>query len=69
MKAFLPWPETALLFATAVWIIREAALRLMAANVEVAVTWYAIAVVLLSMAIDFGRSRALMKVAKASPAR
>lgn len=58
--------ETALLFITAAWIIHEAVVRLTTAHVVVEITWYSIAVVLLSMAIDFTRSRALMKVAKAT---
>lgn len=58
--------ETALLFLTSAWIIREAVLRLLSPAAEVHVTWYSIAVVVLSMVIDFTRSRALMKVAKAT---
>jgi cation diffusion facilitator family transporter len=58
--------ETILLFATAAWIVREAVLRLMSDTVAVETTWYAVAVVVLSMVIDFSRSRALMKVAKAT---
>ncbi len=57
--------ETGLLFLTAGLIAREALLRLVfhAAH-KVDVTWYALAVVAGSMAVDFTRSRALMKVAK-----
>ncbi|PKU23966.1 cation diffusion facilitator family transporter [Telmatospirillum siberiense] len=58
--------ETALLFLTSAWIIREAVIRLLSAEARVEVTWYSIAVVLVSMAVDFTRSRALMKVAKAT---
>ncbi|MDR3438442.1 cation diffusion facilitator family transporter [Telmatospirillum sp.] len=58
--------ETVLLFLTALWIIREAVLRLLSDNVAVEARWYSVAVVLLSIAVDFGRSRALMKVAKAT---
>ncbi len=58
--------ETALLFVTAAWIIHEAVVRLLSNEVTVAITWYSLAVVCLSMVIDLGRSRALMKVAKAT---
>jgi cation diffusion facilitator family transporter len=58
--------ETGLLFVTGLYIIREAILRLLAPHVEVETTWYAVAVILVSMAVDFSRSRALMKVAKAT---
>ncbi len=55
--------ETALLFITSAWIIYEASKRLISGNVEVEATWYAFAVVILSILIDYSRSRALMKVA------
>ena len=58
--------ETGLLFVTAVWILYEAVLRLFADQVEIEVTWYSAAVMVISIIIDFSRSRALMKVAKAT---
>lgn len=58
--------ETALLFLTAIWIVWEAIERLLSEAVAIDVPWYAVAVILGSIAIDFGRSRALMKVAKAT---
>ncbi len=58
--------ETALLFVTASWIAKESIARLILGGAHVEVTWYAIAVVVGAMAVDFGRSRALMKVAKAT---
>jgi cation diffusion facilitator family transporter len=58
--------ETALLFVTASWIAKESISRLIAGGSHVEVTWYALAVVVASMAVDFTRSRALMKVAKAT---
>ncbi len=58
--------ETVLLFLTALWIMREAVLRLLADQVAVETTWYSVAVVLLSIVVDFSRSKALMKVAKAT---
>jgi cation diffusion facilitator family transporter len=56
--------ETGLLFLTSVWIIFEAIKRLSSGKVEIEVTWYAFAVMILSIIIDFSRSRALKKVAK-----
>ncbi|MCX6738800.1 MAG: cation diffusion facilitator family transporter [Candidatus Parcubacteria bacterium] len=56
--------ETALLFITSFWIIYEAGKRLMTGNIEVEATWYAFAIVIISIIIDYSRSRALMKVAK-----
>jgi len=56
--------ETALLFITSFWIIYEANKRLMTGDIEVEATWYAFAVVITSIIIDYTRSRALMKVAK-----
>ncbi|MDD4409074.1 MAG: cation diffusion facilitator family transporter [Candidatus Pacebacteria bacterium] len=57
---------TGLLFFTSIWIIYEATHRLIYGGVEVEVAWYAFAVVILSIIIDISRSRALMKVAKAT---
>ena len=57
--------ETGLLFVTAIWIIKEAVIRLMSGdNPEVETTWYSVAVIVVSILIDIGRSRALSKVAK-----
>jgi cation diffusion facilitator family transporter len=56
--------ETGLLFVTSGWIIYEAVHRLIVKNIEVQATWYAFAVVLLSIIIDISRSRALYRVAK-----
>lgn len=58
--------ETGLLFITASWIAKESITRLIYGGAHVDVTWYAIAVVIGSMAVDFTRSRALMKVARAT---
>jgi len=55
---------TALLFLTAIGVAREAVLHLLNPIVAVEVTWYGIAVIVISMAIDFGRSRALSRAAK-----
>jgi cation diffusion facilitator family transporter len=56
--------ETALLFATSLYIVWEAVQRLRSGNVEVEATWWSVAVIVASILIDIGRSRALSKVAK-----
>lgn len=56
--------ETGLLFITSAWIIYEAVHRLIYKNVEVEATWYAFAVIIISIIIDISRSRALSKVGK-----
>jgi len=56
--------ETGLLFITSAWIIYEAVNRLIFKNVEVEATWYAFAVIIISIIVDISRSRALSKVGK-----
>jgi cation diffusion facilitator family transporter len=56
--------ETGLLFLTSIWIIYEAIKRLNTGKIEIEVTWYAFAVMIFSIVIDYSRSRALKKVAK-----
>ena len=56
--------ETGLLFVTAAWIIKEAVTRLLAETVAVEFTWWSVAVIVASILIDIGRSRALAKVAR-----
>ena len=56
--------ETGLLFLTSIWIIYEALKRLTTGNIEMEVTWYAFAIMFVSIIIDYSRSRALGKVAK-----
>ncbi|MEI6558976.1 MAG: cation diffusion facilitator family transporter [Rhodospirillaceae bacterium] len=56
--------ETGLLFLTSFWIIYEAIHRLLFGGETVIVTWYSVAVIVLSIVVDIGRSRALTKVAK-----
>jgi cation diffusion facilitator family transporter len=58
--------ETGLLFVTAAWIVKEAITRLLAEDVVVESTWWSVGVIVVSILIDIGRSRALMKVAKAT---
>ncbi len=56
--------ETLLLLATCVWIVKEAIDRLFHRHVEVEATIWAFAVMIISIVIDFSRSRALSRVAK-----
>lgn len=57
--------ETGLLFGTSFWVMYEAVLRVFGkGNVHVDVTWYALLVIVVSIAIDFNRSRNLQRVAK-----
>ena len=61
LSAFI---ETILLLVTCVWIIYEGITRLTSGDTHIEVTVWSFAVVILSIAIDFTRSRALYKVAK-----
>ena len=58
--------ETGLLVVTSIWIIYTAVERLIAGKTEIDVTWYwyAVAVMVISIVVDFSRSRALSRVAK-----
>lgn len=56
--------ETGLLLVTSVWIIQAAAGRLLGGAPEIEVTWYAIAVIVISIAVDLHRSLHLRKVAR-----
>jgi cation diffusion facilitator family transporter len=56
--------ETLLLLGTCAWIVYEASERLAAGRHAVEVNIWSFAVIIISIAIDFTRSRALMKVAK-----
>ena len=56
--------ETVLLLATCVWIVYEAIGRLTGAVTEVDANLWAFGVMIVSIAVDFGRSRALMRAAK-----
>lgn len=67
IESFAALIETGLLFGTSLWIIYEAALRIFGkGGGHVSVTWYAIAIIIISIVIDFNRSRNLHKVAKAT---
>lgn len=61
LSAFI---ETVLLLITCIWIIYEATTRLITGNTHIEVTVWSFAVVILSIAIDYTRSRALHRMAK-----
>ncbi len=61
LSAFI---ETLLLLITCVWIIYEAASRLISGNTHIKVTVWSYVVVITSILIDITRSRALRRVAK-----
>jgi cation diffusion facilitator family transporter len=61
ISAFL---ETILLFITCTWIIYEALHRLFTGDTTIEVNIWSFIVVITSILIDFGRSRALNRVAK-----
>jgi len=63
VENFSAFIETGLLLLTCVWIVYEAIKRLFFHHVRIEPTWAAFAVMLLSMAVDFWRSRALGKIA------
>jgi cation diffusion facilitator family transporter len=56
--------ETGLLFLTTAWIVFEAVRRLWGEAHEIELSWWIVAVVAGSIAIDFWRSRSLSRVAK-----
>jgi cation diffusion facilitator family transporter len=61
ISAFL---ETILLFITCIWIIYEASHRLITGNTVLEVNAWSYIVIIISIIIDFTRSRALSRVAK-----
>lgn len=61
LSAFL---EVLLLLATCGWIIYEALHRIMVRHAEIEVNFWSFAVMAVSIAIDFSRSRALYRVAR-----
>jgi len=56
--------ETLLLLLTCIWIIREAVERLFFHQVPVKINLWGFGVIVLSILVDFGRSRVLMAAAK-----
>src|SRR5277367_5057122 len=63
VENFSAFIETALLLLTCVWIIYEAVKRLFFRHVEIEPSVAAFAVMFISMAVDFWRSRALGRIA------
>jgi cation diffusion facilitator family transporter len=61
LSAFL---ETILLFITCFWIIYEASHRLISGQTRIEVSVWSYIVVILSIVVDFSRSRALTRVAR-----
>src|ERR1700690_1829422 len=55
--------ESVILLLTSGWIIYEAVHRLLSKTSEVRVAWYSLLALVISMLVDFSRSRALKKVA------
>jgi cation diffusion facilitator family transporter len=55
--------ETGLLFATTGWIVWEAVRRLQSGDTEVHLTWWAVAVVAVSVVVDYNRAAALRRTA------
>ena len=64
VENFSAFIETGLLLLTCVWIISEAVKRLFFRSVEIEPSIAAFAVMFLSMAVDFWRSRALGRIAE-----
>ena len=67
MEALSALIETGLLFLIAFWIVLEAVDRLFLGGghgIAVEATWYGAGVMIVSIIVDFTRSRALLKVAK-----
>jgi cation diffusion facilitator family transporter len=58
--------ETVLLLGTTGWIAYEAVHRLLSGSTEILLAWWATAIIAASIVIDFFRSRALNRVAKAT---
>lgn len=56
--------EAGLLVVTCLWIGYEAVHRLISASVQVEVTWWSFAVIVLSIGVDISRSRMLRRTAK-----
>jgi cation diffusion facilitator family transporter len=58
--------ETALLFLTTIWIFYEAIHRLVTGETHIEIAWWAAAVIVASVIVDYFRQRALHRVAKAT---
>ncbi len=56
--------ETGLLFVTAIGVAIEAIRRLLGHSAEITVTWWAMAIIVVSIIVDFFRARTLQRVAQ-----
>src|SRR6201988_4358173 len=63
VENFSAFVETGLLLITCIWVIYEAVMRLFFRRVDVEPSVWAFAVMLISMAVDYWRSRALGRIA------
>lgn len=63
VENFSAFVETGLLLLTCIWVIYEAIVRLFFRHVDVEPSIWAFAVMLISMAVDYWRSRALGRIA------
>src|SRR5208282_4115620 len=63
VENFSAFVETGLLLLTCIWVIYEAIVRLFFRHVDVEPSVWAFAVMLVSMAVDYWRSRALGRIA------
>src|SRR6202789_3929362 len=63
VENFSAFVETGLLLLTCIWVIYEAIVRLFFRRVEVEPSIWAFTVMLMSMAVDYWRSRALGRIA------
>ncbi len=64
VENFSAFVETGLLLLTCIWVVYEAIVRLFFRRVEVEPSVWAFAVMLISMVVDYWRSRALGRIAK-----
>jgi cation diffusion facilitator family transporter len=64
IENFSAFIETILLFITCIWIIKEALHRLISGKTDIEVNAWSYIVVVISIVVDFTRSRALSKVAR-----
>jgi cation diffusion facilitator family transporter len=64
IENFSAFLETILLLITCIWIIYEALHRLITGNTEIEISVWSYIVVITSIVVDIGRSRALGRVAK-----
>jgi cation diffusion facilitator family transporter len=64
IESIVAFIETVMLFGVSAWVTYEAIMRLLGNDHEVKLSWWLFAVVLISIAVDFNRSRALKRTAE-----